>query len=78
MNTTRTVFGKHKAGYIFPLLLNVRSTDTCFAGLLQRLHTSDQFILFWSQSLRVIEGTQESLELMGVRLYVCVCVYVRV
>lgn len=40
MNTTRTAFGKHSQGYIFPILLNVKAMETSFAGLLQQLTTT--------------------------------------
>ena len=32
MRTTRTVFGKHKQGYVFPMLLSVNPMETSFAG----------------------------------------------
>ena len=67
MNTTRTVFAKHRQGYIFPMLLNVKPMESSFAGVMQRLPTQDNFILFYSQSFIVSAATQESLGLMGVR-----------
>ncbi len=69
MNTTRTAFGRHKAGYIFPLLLNVKPMETSFAGILQELTTTDQFVMFLSKSFVVLEATQESQQLMEV----CTC-----
>jgi hypothetical protein len=66
MNTTRTVFAKHRQGYIFPLLLNVKPMENSFAGVLQRLPTQDNFVLFFSQSFIVSAATQESLGMMGV------------
>jgi hypothetical protein len=66
MNTTRTAFGKHIQGYIFPLLLNVKAMESSFAGIIQELKTSDNFILFTSKSLRITEATQESMKLLGV------------
>lgn len=70
MNTTRTVFAKHRQGYIFPLLLNVKPMENSFAGVLQRLPTQDNFVLFFSQSFIVSAATQESLGMMGVRVLV--------
>ena len=67
MNTTRTVFGKHQQGHIFPMLLNVKAMETSFAGILQELTTTDQFVMFLSKSFVVLEATHESLKLMGVR-----------
>ena len=32
MDTTRTVFGRHRAGYLFPILLCVKPTATSFSG----------------------------------------------
>ncbi len=66
MNTTRTVFGKHQQGHIFPMLLSVRSTVNRLAGIMQELNSTDEFILFMSKSLVVLEGTKGSLKLMGV------------
>lgn len=71
MNTTRTAIGKHKRGHIFPILLNVRATENSFAGILQQLRTTDEFIIFLSRSLRVVEATQDSLRLMGVTAADC-------
>jgi hypothetical protein len=67
MNTTRTVFGKHQQGHIFPMLLNVKAMETSFAGIMQELTTTDQFVMFLSKSFVVLEATHESLKLMGVR-----------
>ena len=67
MNTTRTVFGKHRQGHIFPMLLNVKPMETSFAGIMQELTTTDQFVMFLSKSFVVLEATHESLNLMGVR-----------
>ena len=36
-------------------------------GIIQRLYTQDQFILFTTKSLNVTGGSQESLRLFGVR-----------
>ena len=67
MNTTRTAFGKHSQGYIFPLLLNVKAMESSFAGILQELKTTDNFILFTSKSFTITEATQESMKFLGVR-----------
>lgn len=67
MNTTRTVFGKHSQGHIFPMLLNVSSLESSFAGAVQALPGSEEYILFLSRSLTVLEATQASLRMMGVR-----------
>ena len=67
MNTTRTAFGKHSQGHVFPLLINVKAMDTNFAGILQDLPTSDNFILFTSKALVIAEATLESISLLGVR-----------
>ena len=32
MNVSRTVFGKHKQGYLFPMLLFVKPMTDSFAG----------------------------------------------
>ncbi len=68
LNSTRTLFGRHRMGYIFPMLLNVTRLDTEFAGVMQRIQTQDEYILFLAQSFTVTAATQQSLALLGVRL----------
>lgn len=48
LNTSRQVFGLHKAGHIFPVLLSVRQMEEGFGGIMQPLPISDNtgFILF--------------------------------
>jgi PAS domain S-box-containing protein len=67
MNTTRTVFGRHHDGHIFPILLNVKPLETSFAGVIAELHTSEHFILFASKSFVVSAASLESMTLLGVR-----------
>ena len=42
MNTTRTVFGRHRSGALFPIMLSVKPMGSSFAGVMQKLVTSDQ------------------------------------
>ncbi|KAA0165235.1 hypothetical protein FNF28_03516 [Cafeteria roenbergensis] len=65
MNTSRVMFGLHRAGHIFPLVLNVRAMDSGFGGLMQPINSDERFILFMSKSLRITAACQESLLLMG-------------
>ncbi len=69
MNTTRTVFGRHRQGHIIPLLLNVKPMETSFAGVLQALDTTDQFMLFFSNAFTVSGGTMDSQAMMGVKAH---------
>jgi hypothetical protein len=66
LNSTRTLFGRHRMGYIFPMLLNVTRLDTEFAGVMQRIQSQDEYIMFLSQSFTVTAATQESMSLLGV------------
>jgi hypothetical protein len=66
MNTTRTLFGRHREGYIIPLLLNVKPLENCFAGVIVPLHTLDQFVLFTSDSFTVTAATKESCAVLKV------------
>lgn len=66
MNTTRTVFGKHRQGYLIPLLLNVKPMESSFAGVMQPLPTQEHFVMCYSKSFVVSGATQESLSMMGV------------
>jgi hypothetical protein len=77
MNTTRTVFGKHASGHVFPMLLNVQSMpdSDCFIGILQELKTSDEFILFMSLSKTVTEATKGSFGLLQVSRNVIAVVF---
>jgi hypothetical protein len=84
VDKTRTVFGKHRSGYIFPMLLSVQQDESGFVGIMQRLYPEQQFIMFYSQSLHVAGATEESLSMLGVCMsvrvlreltcMVCVCV----
>jgi hypothetical protein len=65
LNTTRTVFGRHRSGALFPVLLCVKPMANSFAGVMQKLTTSDQFLLFTTMSGRVTGGTQDTLRLVG-------------
>ncbi len=65
LNATCTMFGRHQSGYLFPLLLCVKSLPTGFAGVMQRLHTDENAVLFCTKSGRVCGGTQDSLRLLG-------------
>ena len=65
MNSTRTVFGKHRAGYVFPMLLSVKPMAGSFVGVIQQLQSEDQFILLTSLSRRIVGGTQDSIRLFG-------------
>ena len=65
MNTSRVMFGLHRAGHVFPLVLNVRAMDSGFGGLMQPINSDERFILFMSKSLRITAACQESLLLMG-------------
>jgi hypothetical protein len=75
LNSTRTLFGRHRMGHIFPMLLNVTRLDTEFAGIMQRIQTQDEYILFLTQSFIVTAATQRSLSLLGVSggPVMCVC-----
>ncbi|KAA0152619.1 hypothetical protein FNF29_03846 [Cafeteria roenbergensis] len=65
MNTSRVMFGLHRAGHVFPLVLNVRAMDSGFGGLMQPINSDERFILFMSKSLRITAACQESLLLLG-------------
>jgi hypothetical protein len=67
LNTTRTLFGRHRSGHIFPMVLNVARMDTEFAGVIQRIQSRDDYIMFLSESLIVTAATQDSMALLGVR-----------
>lgn len=68
MVTSRVVFGNHAAGYIFPMLLCVKPLEDSFAFMMQKLASTDNFILLSSSTLTVCAGSQESLAMMGVRV----------
>ena len=38
MNVTRTVFGRHRNGYIFPMLLCVKPMASSFTGMTRTDH----------------------------------------
>jgi hypothetical protein len=67
MNATSVVFGRHRHGYIFPAVLKVTRQDHSFAGIIQRVETEDNFIMFSSHRLTVTAASRESMVMMGVR-----------
>ncbi len=42
LSGTRTVFGRHSSGAIFPALLSVKPFASSFVGVIQQLFTPDQ------------------------------------
>lgn len=71
IDKTRTVFGKHGAGYVFPMLLSVHQDESGFVGVMQRLFPEQQFILFYSRSMHIVGATEESLSMLGVSTTHC-------
>jgi hypothetical protein len=66
MKTSRTLFGKHKHGHIFPILLNANLMEGHIMGVVQRVDSSDDYVWFTSKTLKVLGASQTSLLLMGV------------
>ncbi len=64
---SRVMFGKHKQGYIFPLMLALNMMEDGISGAVQRIDTSDEFIWFYSKSLTICGASQGSYRLLGVR-----------
>ena len=78
MASVRTLFGKHREGYIFPMLMKASPMDNCFMSVMQRLTTSDEYIWFFSKSFTVCAASHESMRLLGVSgrcqgLLGCIC-----
>ena len=71
MNTTRTVFGRHHDGYIFPMLINLKPQEHCFTGVVSSIKTTEQFIIFTSQRFIVTAATNESHKLLRVSNWFC-------
>ncbi len=44
LGCTRTMFGRHSSGALFPILLCVKPSDNCFVGVIQQLMTPDQCV----------------------------------
>ena len=66
VNSTRVVFGKHRLGHIFPMVMSLREADNAFVGAIQQLNCDSHFILFYSKSMHVVGASEESLSMMGV------------
>jgi hypothetical protein len=65
-NKTQVLFGRHRAGYIFPMLLSVSRLENEFAGVMQRIDSPDQYIFFSVDTFRVTAASQEALQILGV------------
>ncbi len=63
LNNTTTMFGRHQTGFIFPMLLNVKALPTGFAGIMQKLHTTDNFIMYTSVTHRMLSVSQDTMRL---------------
>jgi hypothetical protein len=66
MTKSRVMFGKHKRGYIFPILLNATALDSCLVSVIHKLTTTDEFVWFYAKSLTVCGVTAKSASLFGV------------
>jgi hypothetical protein len=44
LDSTRTLFGRHRTGALFPMQLCVKTTATSFVGIIQKLFSSDQYV----------------------------------
>ena len=78
LTNSRTMFGKHRNGYIFPLLENAKAMDEGLAGAVRKLHTTDEFVFFYSKSFIIPEASEGSFLALGVSLGCCVQVDFRV
>ena len=65
IGSVRQAFGVHSTGYIFPLLLAVRSLRSGFGGLMQTVSTKHNFILFGSKSSRVVGACKATMSLLN-------------
>ena len=68
MKFTRATFGQHKQGYVFPLIMGVNALEDCFAGVMQRIDTTDEFIFFYDKSFIISGASEKSFRMLGVRL----------
>ena len=67
VNSTRQMFGLHKAGHVFPMLLGVRQMDEGFGGLMQAVPpTQDGFMIFLSRSLQITAACANSMAAFGI------------
>jgi len=69
VDMSRIMFGKHRSGTIFPLLLSVREGNTddgppSFIGLMRPLTTPDHYMLM-NDSMRVTAADAQSLTALG-------------
>ncbi len=69
IHQARTVFGRHKTGYVFPMLLCVKpmESSTEFVGMVKQLNGEDEFIMFSTLTGVICAVTKESMSLLGVR-----------
>ena len=66
LTNSRTMFGKHRNGYIFPLLENAKAMDDGLAGAIRKLPTNDDYIFFYSKCFVIPEASQGSFLALGV------------
>lgn len=73
MKVSRVLFMKHKDGYMIPAFIQVNSYDSNLVSIVQKLNVSEQYIWFFSKTLKVCAATSESMRIMGVRLMIRSC-----
>ena len=66
LETSRVMFAKHRQGYIFPVLMNANMLACEFVGIIQKLTSVDEYILYHSGNLAIASATQGSLSAMEV------------
>jgi hypothetical protein len=67
---TRVVFGLHRNGYIFPMLMAVRETPTsdgppAFVGIMRPLNTTENHIMM-TEDFKITAASQNSFALLGI------------
>jgi hypothetical protein len=66
VNQTSAVFGRHRSGAIIPVFLNIERTPEWFSIVVQRIPTTEEFMLIESLSGVVKGATVNSMSLLGV------------
>lgn len=62
------MFGKHNVGYIFPITMSTNQTTESFAGIVELVETSDEFLWVYSDTLTIAEASRGSMKLLGVSI----------
>jgi hypothetical protein len=66
LNSTRTVFGLHSAGYIFPMYMGLKAMSPGFGALVQPIASDDGFVFLMRDTGVITACCAATLDMFGI------------